>query len=101
MVLPGPCGANDSIGLVPEVVGKPAMRGHNLGGGADLLAVTGGVRGNFGGLPTTAAGTLHILPNLLTARARSLEIFLGVAPDLWRSPPPHGDFAAELFPPVS
>src|SRR5260370_14178919 len=97
MVLPGPCGANDSIGLVPEVVGKSAMCGHHLGGGVDLLAVTGGVRGNFGGLPTTAAGTLHILPNLLTTRAGSVKVFLGVALDLWRSAPPNGDFVSQFF----
>src|SRR5260370_40538348 len=97
MVLPGPCGANDSIGLVPEVVGKPAMCGHHLGGGVDLLAVTGGVRGNFGGLPTTAAGTLPILPNPLTTRAGSLQVFLGGALDLWRPAPPHCDFLAHAF----
>src|SRR6266478_5414327 len=101
MVLPGPCGANDSIGLVPEVVGKLPMRGHHLGGGVDLLAVTGRVRGNFGSLPTTVAGTLHILPDLLTARAGSVEIFLCVALDLWRSAPPNGDFVAEFFQSVS
>src|SRR3981189_1572965 len=97
MLLPLPCGVDNSIPLVPEVCGKPPMRGHHLSGGMNLLPVTGGVRGNFGCLPTSAAGTLQILANLLTARAGSVQVLLRVALDLWRSAPPNGDFVAKFF----
>src|SRR5216683_4148608 len=77
------------------------MCGHYLAGRMDFLAVTGRVCGNFGGLPTTAAGTLHILANLLTSRTGSIKVFLGVALDLWRSASANGDFVAEFLQAVS
>ena len=59
------------------------------------------MRGNLGSLPSTAAGTLHILTNLLTPRAGSVEVFLGIALDLWRSASANGDFIAEILQAVS
>src|SRR6201998_1808760 len=61
------------------------------------LPVTGWVRGNLGSLPSTASGTLHILTNLLTPRAGSVEVFLGIALDLWRSASANSDFIAEML----
>src|ERR1700739_2565197 len=65
------------------------------------LPVTGWVRGNLGSLPSTASGTLHILTNLLTPRAGSVEVFLGIALDLRRSASANGDFIAEILQAVS
>jgi hypothetical protein len=55
------------------------------------------VRGYLGSLLSTAACTLHILTNLLTPRAGSVEVFLGIALDLWRSASANGDFIAEIL----
>jgi hypothetical protein len=63
----------------------------------DLLAVTGGVRSDLGRLPTVATGPLQILANLLTSRAGSVEVFLGIPLDLRRSASANDDFIAELF----
>src|ERR1700739_4611106 len=65
------------------------------------LPVTGWVRGNLGSLPSTAAGTYHIFTNLLTPRTGSVEVFLGIALDLWRSTSANGDFIAEILQLVS
>jgi hypothetical protein len=54
------------------------------------------VRGNLRGLSAITAGPLQILPNLLTPRAGSVEVFLGIALDLWRSASANGDFIAEI-----
>ena len=97
MLLALPCRADNGIGLVAEVGGKLAMRGHDLAGRMDLLAVTRRVRGNLGGLPAVAAGPLQILTNLLAPRAGSVEVFLGVALDLRRSASANGDFIAEFL----
>src|ERR1700727_1855981 len=91
------CGTDNSVRLVPKVSGKLAMRGHHLGGCVNPLAVTGGVRGNLGGLPTVAASPFKILTNLLAPGAGRVEIFLGIALDLWRSAPTKGDFVAEFL----
>ena len=63
----------------------------------DLFAVTGGMRGDFGRLPAVTSGSLQIFSNLLTPRTRSVEIFLGVTLDLWRSASANGDFIPEFL----
>ena len=63
----------------------------------DLFAVTGVMCGDLGGLPAITSGSLQIFANLLTPRTRSVEIFLGVALDLWRSASANGDFIPELL----
>src|SRR4051794_32447389 len=63
----------------------------------DLFAVTGRVRGNLGGLRAVASGPLQIISNLLTPRARSVEVFLGVALDFWRSASANSDFITEIL----
>ena len=97
MLLTLPCGADNSIGLVAEVGGELAVRGHHLAGRMNLLAVSRRVRGNLGSLLSTAAGTLQILTNLLAPRAGSVEVFLGIALDLRRSASANGDFVAEIL----
>ncbi len=55
------------------------------------------MRGNLSSLPSTAAGALHILTNLLTPRAGSVEVFLGVALNFWRSASANSDFITEIL----
>ena len=97
MLLALASGADNGIGLVAEVGGKLAVGGHDLAGRMDFLPVTGRMRGNLGGLPTVTSGPLQILPNLLTPRTGSVEVFLGVALDLRRSASANGDFIAEIL----
>src|SRR5690349_6607428 len=74
--------ADHGLGLVAELHGEPAMRGHYFSRRMDFLAVAGRVRGNFRGFASGSARALKIRTNLLAARTRCVEILLGVALDL-------------------
>ncbi len=101
MLKPFARGADDGFGLVAEVGGELAMRGHDLAWRMNLLAVARGVRGDLRGLLSGAAGALQILANLLAARAGCVKILLRVALDLRRAAAANGDLVTKLAKPVS
>ena len=100
MLEPFARGADDGFGLVSEVGGELAMRGHHFTGRVNFFAVAGGVRGDLCGLFAGAARALQILTNLLAARTRCVEILLRVALDLRRAAAASGDLVTELAKPV-
>src|SRR5271165_1963652 len=101
MLKPFVCGADDGFGLVPEVGGELAMRGHYFRWRMDLLAVACGVCGDLGSLLSGAASALQILANLLAARTRCVKVFLRVAFDFRCAATANGDLVTELAKPVS
>src|SRR6266702_3029549 len=81
MLEPLACFPNHGLRLVAKVCRQLPVRCHHLAWRVNLLAVTGGVRGDLGGFFSGAARALQILADLLAARARCVEVFLGVSLD--------------------
>src|SRR5208337_2530660 len=89
-------GADNGFGLVSEVGGELAVRGHHLSRRMDFLTVAGRVRGDLGGLFPGVAGAFEVLANLLAAGTGCVKILLSVALDLRRTAPPGRNFVTEL-----
>src|SRR5580692_938539 len=96
MLRPFPRCAYNSLGLVPKVCRQLPMRGHHLSRRMDLLAVPRRVCSDLGSFFPRAARAFKVLTNLLAPGTRSVEVFLCVSLDLWRTAPPSGDFVTEL-----
>jgi hypothetical protein len=91
-----PGAADHGIRLVSEVGGELAMGSHHLAGGMNFLPISSGVRGDLSRLFSVVTGPFQILANLLTPRARRIEVFLGVAFDLWRAASANRDLISEF-----
>ena len=70
------CFDHNFVGLVAELGGDLPMSGQYLGGRVNLLAVTGGVRGDLRGLRPLIAGLFQMLAYLLAARAGGVKVLL-------------------------
>ena len=84
------------FGLVAVLGGEFPVSCHGLAEGVNLLVIARGVRGDLGGLFAIAASSFKIFPNLLTPRARRIEILLRIAFNLRCAAPSGGDFIAEM-----
>ena len=89
-------GADNGFGLVSELGGELAVRGHHLAGRENFFTVASRVRGDLGGFFAGAACAFHILANLLAARTRCIKVFLRVPLDLRRAASPGRDLVTEL-----
>src|SRR5271157_1724711 len=87
---------DNGFGLVSEVGGELAVRGHYLSRRMDFLTVAGRVRGDLGSFFPGVAGAFEVLANLLAAGTGCVEILLRVALDLRRAAPSGCDFVTEL-----
>jgi hypothetical protein len=76
------CGADNGIGLVPEVGRELAMRGHHFAQGLNFFAVTSRVRGNLRGFLSGSSRAFEIFPDLLASWTRCIKVFLRVTSDL-------------------
>src|SRR5690242_2132514 len=88
--------AYDGVCLVSEVGSYLAMRSHHFARRMDSLPVAGRVGGDLGRFFAIVTSPLQILANLLTARARCVEVFLRITLDLWRPAPANRDLIPEF-----
>src|SRR5260370_31435673 len=89
-------GADNGFGLVSEVCGELAVRGHHLSRRMDFFTVAGRVRGDLGGFFAGVSDAFEMLTNLLAAGTGCVEVFLRVALDLRRAASPRRDFVTDL-----
>jgi hypothetical protein len=91
-----PRSADDRIGLIAVLGGEPAMRGHDLSQGMNLLMIPCRVSRDLSSLLSVTAGALQIFTYLLTARTGGVKVFLRVALDLWGATSASGNFITEV-----